>query len=489
MAHTTDENLDFVFYPRSVALVGITTANPEHWTRNYLDALTEFQFDGPVYLVNPKGGEINGQRVYTSFMDVPGTVDYVVGLVPAQASLGLIEECAAKGVRVIHFCTAGFSETGDEERSRLEIDLADLARKHRIRIIGPNCLGAYCPESRLTFGPIFPKESGPVGLISQSGGNANYTIRQAAMRGVRFSKVVSFGNACDLNACDFLEYMAEDDETRVIALYLEGVGDGERLRRALAKAAGKKPVVLLKGGRYEAGARAVAGHTSSLAGSEAGWDALVKQLGLIRVDSLNGMIDVLVTLLFMDKPEGRNAALMGSGGGASILITDAFEAWDLKVPPLPDKAVEKIAEYTPLAGNILRNPIDYSQSMGNADNVARTVEIITECEEIDFLVWFLITGQSQAAGDMRNNTVMDGSDFPVESSAKPVVAVIEPSIVPEEATVLYDLLQRYVTSGLPVYYSFAGAASAIDKVMRHYEHQSRPGLGHSNSLTSRRSGP
>ena len=252
MSNVTDESLEFLFRPRSLALVGITTANPEHWTRSFLDAVLEFQFDGPFYLVNPKGGEINGHRVYPSLQDIPQTIDYVIGLVPARASLGLVEECAAKGVRAIHFCTAGFSETGEEEGIRLETKLIELARSHGIRVIGPNCLGIYCPQSRLSFGPVFPRESGPVGVISQSGGNANYLIRQAALRGIRFSKVISYGNARDLDESDFLEYLAADADTQVIAMYIEGIKDGKRFRRALEKATKQKPVILLKGGRTEA---------------------------------------------------------------------------------------------------------------------------------------------------------------------------------------------------------------------------------------------
>ena len=474
MSNVTDESLEFLFRPRSLALVGITTANPEHWTRSFLDAVLEFQFDGPFYLVNPKGGEINGHRVYHSLQDIPQTIDYVIGLVPARASLGLVEECAAKGVRAIHFCTAGFSETGEEEGIRLETKLIELARSHGIRVIGPNCLGIYCPQSRLSFGPVFPRESGPVGVISQSGGNANYLIRQAALRGIRFSKVISYGNARDLDESDFLEYLAADADTQVIAMYIEGIKDGKRFRRALEKATKHKPVILLKGGRTEAGARAVAGHTSALAGSEAIWESLRKQLGLIRVDSLDELVDVLVTLLFMARPEGRNAVIMGGGGGASVLITDAFEKRGLRVPPLPHDITSQIREFTPPAGNILRNPVDYSQTMMYPERVARTIDIITQWEGTDFLVWFMRLGQSQQAGGLRGNPLMMGGPFSASGrvSSKPLAIVLEPSIFPEESEGIYALLQQYVSSGLPVYYSFASAANAIDLVLNYDEKRS-----------------
>ncbi|HEY91042.1 MAG TPA: hypothetical protein G4O07_04330 [Dehalococcoidia bacterium] len=474
MSTVTDRSLEFLFHPRSIALVGITTANPEHWTRSFLDAIVEFEFNGPFYLVNPKGGKINGHMVYPSIQDIPQPIDYVIGLVPARVSLELVEECAAKGVRAIHFCTAGFSETGEEEGIELETELIKLARKHGIRIIGPNCLGIYCPQSRLSFGPVFPRESGPVGVISQSGGNANYLIRQAALRGVRFSKVISYGNARDLDESDFLEYLAADADTEIIAMYIEGIKDGKRFCRALEKATKQKPVILLKGGRTEAGTRAVAGHTSSLAGNEAIWDALRKQLGLIRVDSLDEMVDVLVTLLFMARPKGRNAVIMGGGGGASVLITDTFEKWGLRVPPLSHEITSQIREFTPPAGNILRNPVDYSQSMMYPEKVARTIDIIMQWEGTDFLVWFMRLGQSQQASGLKDNPLMIGDPFSESgrASSKPLAIVLEPSILPEESKGIFALLQKYVSSGLPVYYSFESAANAIDLVLSYYENRS-----------------
>ena len=471
----SNDSLEFLFHPRSVALVGITTANPGHWTRTFLKGLLAFDFDGPLYLVNPKGGEVAGLQVYPSLQDIPHHIDYVVGLVPAPAAPGLVKECAGKGVRAVQFCTAGFSETGEEEGIRLEAELAKTAQENSIRIIGPNCLGLYCPKTRLSFGAIFPKESGPVGAISQSGGNANYLVRQGMLRGLRFSKVISYGNACDLDESDFLEYLADDEETKIIALYIEGVKDGQRLRRALEKAARDKILILLKGGITEGGARAVAGHTAALAGSETTWDFLCRQLGIIRVDSLDEMIDVLVTLLFMPLPGGRNTVIIGGGGGASVLITDEFEKRGLKVPQLPPEMVSEIREFTSAAGNILRNPLDYSQSMMYPENVHKTIDIVSRWDGMDFLVKFVRTGQASQMEDLTGSLseMMGGFLRNSGVSAKPVAVVIEPSMLPEEARLLFTYIQECVSLRLPVYYSFASAASAINLVLSYSEH--RPG--------------
>ena len=475
MKNTQQHNLDFLFHPDSIALVGITTTQPQHWTRTFLEGLIEMEFDRPLYLVNPKGGEIKGRKVHTSLKDVPGNIDYVIGLVNARIAPKLVEECAEKKVRAIHFCTAGFSETGEESRIKLESELTEVARRNGIRVIGPNCMGIYCPKSRLSFSPAFPKESGPVGVISQSGGNSIYLVRQAALRGVRFSKVVSYGNACDIDESDLLEYLAHDVDTKIIALYIEGIKDGRRFRKALEEATNEKTVVLLKGGTTEGGARAVAGHTASLAGSRATWDALCKQLGIISVSSLEEMIDVLVTLLFLPLPGGRNALLFGAGGGASVLIADQFESRGFRVPPIPPEMVAQISEFTPIAGNILRNPIDYSQAMTNIEGVIKTFAILSRWEGADFFVMFIRIGQftgSRISDHQLGYLLM--SRFPIKQGQlpKPVVMVIEPSIIPEEAEAIMAAICNSILSGLPVYYSFATAANAINLVLNHSEKQS-----------------
>jgi acyl-CoA synthetase (NDP forming) len=472
MKNMQQHSLDFLFHPNSLALVGITTAEPEHWTRTFLESLIEFQFDRPFYLVNPKGGEIEGHKVYASLKDVPGTVDHVIGLVNAQIAPRLVKECAEKGVRVIHFCTAGFSETGEPERIKLESELAEAARRKGIRVIGPNCMGIYCPKSRLAFSPAFPKENGPVGVVSQSGGNSIYLVRQAALRGVRFSKVISYGNACDINETDLLEYLANDGDTKIIATYIEGIKDGKRFRRALEEATKEKPVILLKGGATEGGARAAAGHTAALSGSRTTWDALCKQLGIISVNSVEEMIDVLVTLMFLPTPRGRNAVLFGAGGGASVLMADEFERRGLRLPAIPPHIVAQIRQFTPVAGNILRNPVDYSQAMMNTEGVAKTLAILSNWDAADFLVMFIRTGQFTmprlAERQLRNLTtsglVTDQGYFP-----KPVAMVLEASIVPKEAEAIFAAIRTCVSSRLPVYYSFAAAANAINLVLTHAE--------------------
>ncbi len=470
-----EHDLEFLFHPNSIALVGITTAKTWHWTLTFLEGLLEIGFDRPLYLVNPKGGDIGGHKIYASLKDVPGNIDYAIGLVNAQIAPRLVEECAEKGVRAIHFCTAGFSETGEEDRIKLESELVETARRKGIRILGPNCMGIYCPQSRLSFSPAFPRESGPVGVISQSGGNSIYLVRQAALRGVRFSKVVSYGNASDINESDLLEYLANDADTKIIALYIEGIKDGKRFRRAMEGATKKKTVILLKGGATEGGARAAAGHTAALSGSRTTWDALCKQLGIISVGSIEEMIDVLVTLLFLPIPKGRNVVLLGAGGGASVLIADEFESRGLRILPLPQEIVAQIREFTPIAGNILRNPVDYSQAMMNLEGVIKTFAILSGWEGADFMVTFIRTGQFTTYRTAEDHVNLLMSRFSVKQGMlpKPVAMVIEPSVMPEEAAAILAAIRGAIASDLPVYYSFATAADAINLVLNHAETQSK----------------
>jgi acyl-CoA synthetase (NDP forming) len=300
-------------------------------------------------------------------------------------------------------------------------------------------------------------------------------VRQAALRGIRFSKVISYGNACDINENDLLEYLADDVDTRIIALYIEGIKDGKRFRRAMEKATREKTVILLKGGATEGGARAAAGHTAALAGNRTTWDALCKQLGIIGVSSIEELIDVLVTLMFLPLPGGRNAVLFGAGGGASVLIADEFEKRGLRVPPLPPEIIAQLREFTPIAGNILRNPVDYSQAIDNLQGVIKTFMILSTWDGADFIVNFVRTGQftTSRISEDHLNFLMSRFSMKQGDLPKPVAMVLEPSILPNEAEAILAAIRGCMSRGLPVYYSFAAAANAINLVLNHAEKHSK----------------
>ena len=296
--------------------------------------------------------------VYRSLADIPGPVDHVICCVAAKRTPQLITECRDHGVKSVQIFSAGFAETGEPEGIETQRRLVEIAQSSGLRIIGPNCMGLYCPESGLSFCSSFPLDAGPVGLMCQSGGNTTYIIRVAAERGLRFSKGISYGNACDVDEGDLLEYLANDPKTKVIAAYIEGTKNGTRLLERLTAATSAKPVVIFKGGYTEAGRRATASHTGALAGSDVVWDGLLKQAGAVRVYSVEEMVDMLVALLRLKPPLGLNTCVAGNGGGASVFATDECEQAGLKLLHIPVEIRNRLRAFIPLAGSMLRNPID-----------------------------------------------------------------------------------------------------------------------------------
>jgi acyl-CoA synthetase (NDP forming) len=308
-----------------VAVVGAST-NPDSPGHDYVRSLLDFGYGGAIYPVNPRATELLGLKAYPSLGDVPGDVDYVICCIPSEGVLGVVDECRAKGARVLQLFTGRFSETGRSEGVRLERELMRRIRAAGLRVIGPNCMGVYYPAGGLSFRPDLPKEPGGVAFLSQSGNNAVELILHAAVRGLRFGKVVSYGNAADLDVPDFLSFLAGDPETEVIAAYLEGVHDGRRFLAALRSAADAKPVVILKAGRTAAGARSAVSHTAALAGSHAVWWGALRQAGALQVDTLEEAIDMLAAFSFLRRPRrlgGRRVGVVGGGGGRSVQSADA----------------------------------------------------------------------------------------------------------------------------------------------------------------------
>ena len=199
-------SLDYLFQPRSIAIVGVSPDRTKISAgREFLNSLIDVGFEGKLYPVNHGGGEVHDLRIYPNITDIPDSIDYVISAIPAQQNLQLVVDSASKGVKAIHIFSSGFSEIADAEGAKLESQLTVVARQEGVRIIGPNCMGLYCPKTGLALSRELPKQSGATGFISQSGGNTAYAIREGALRGIHFSKAISYGNASDLNECDFLE--------------------------------------------------------------------------------------------------------------------------------------------------------------------------------------------------------------------------------------------------------------------------------------------
>ncbi|MDP9237970.1 MAG: CoA-binding protein [Chloroflexota bacterium] len=379
-------SLDYMFHPRSIAVVGAST---QDGPGSFIAAIKEMGFSGDLYPVNPKAPELAGLKCYPRLTDIPGDIDHVISSVPLRFVEQLVEDCGEKHVKVLHFFTAGFGETGDADAAALEARVLDRARHCGIRVIGPNCMGLYSPAGGLSFMPSLPTEAGPVALLSQSGANAGEFCRTAAARGLRYSKVVSYGNGADVRESELLEYVAEDRETEVVACYIEGIKDGVHFMRALRKAAAAKPVVILKGGRTEAGTRAVNSHTGSLAGSLEIFDAAVRQAGAMRVDRMEELVDSAVTFRYVRDLPGPRAGIVGGGGGYSVLASDEIGAAGLEMPVLPEDIQQKLRDFTPTAGTSVRNPVDTSVGWGpdGLTPMLNTIRIVAEAPNIDYILY------------------------------------------------------------------------------------------------------
>jgi len=359
MPNNTNHTLEEILHPQSIAITGASN-NPANQGYNYTRHLQSYGFRGKIYPVNPKYPEILGLKCYPSLKDIPGTIDYVISCVPAGEVIGMLDECSQKGVKGVGLFTARFSETGHADAAELEQAVLRRARQWGIRLIGPNGMGLYYPREGISFAYDFPTEPGSVGLASQTGGGSATFVPLAALRGIRYSKVFSYGNALDFNECDYLEYFSQDPETKVILMYVEGVKDGKRFFNVLRNATKTKPVGILKGGRGKSGVRAVASHTASLAGSMKVWETLISQAGAIFVQDFDEMVDLAVSFYFLPKILGASVAIGGGGGGPSVLAADVSEEAGLDVIPLPAEIHEELRARGNPMWDWIGNPADLS---------------------------------------------------------------------------------------------------------------------------------
>jgi acyl-CoA synthetase (NDP forming) len=462
--------LDEIFRPRSVAVIG---ASPWQFGAGgagamYLQVLKEMGCPA-IYPVNPKHEEVHGLRCYACLSDIAGPVDHVISALPAKAVPGIVSDCVAKGVRTLHLFTAGFKETGDQAMADAEAEIVAAVTSAGIRVLGPNCMGLYVPSGGLSFIMGFPTEPGTVAMISQSGTNAGEFVRCAAARGIRFSKVVSYGNAADIDESELLEYLAGDSETEIIACYIEGVKDGRRFFRALKSAAKCKPVIVLKGGRTESGGRAARSHTGSLAGSAEVFAALCKQVGALQARSLDEMTDLTVAFRFGGDVAGRRVAVVAGGGGISVAAADEIDDAGLMVPDLPEETQEKLLEFIPTAGTSVRNPIDAFISF-EPEKLRDTVRIAGEAGNIDAVIVqmdFSSPGfaMSPSASDPEKaiDALVDAIAQASDESGKPAVIVSSERLDVASARHTAIFQEKCWQAGMPVYPTAGRAASAISR--------------------------
>jgi acyl-CoA synthetase (NDP forming) len=471
--------LETAFHPESIAVAG-ASEDPLSFGHQFFRHLLDYGYTGQIYPVNPNKESIFGLKAYPNLSSIPGKVDYVICCLPASMVLDMLAECPAKGVKIVHLVTARLSETGRREAVELEAEMLKVARRLNIRLIGPNCMGIYYPRGRIANGYNLPREAGNIGAVFQSGGSSTMLIRYAELRGLRFSKVISYGNALDIDESDFLNYLAQDDETDIIAAYFEGVKDGRKFLNALSDTARIKPVIAIKGGRGLAGSRAVTSHTAAIAGSMSVWETVFSKAGVIPAQDLSELVDLLVAFSFLPPITGYRVGIMSAGGGLSVISADVCEEAGLKVPPMPAKIREELKIKAPEIWDWIGNPIDISimgaVSVGFAEILKELPRLIAGSPDFDFLIgefsddnpfltelWSgLAAGQTEMFINLYNKKL------------KPMIAIVHSEAATadlpsyERWKILAEQRARYAGARIPTYSTVAEAARAVRKFIDYW---------------------
>ncbi len=372
--------LSAFFRPQGVALIG-ASRDPAKLGYAVLRNLTQHGYPGPVYPVNPKADEILGVRCYPSVLDVPDPVELAVIISPAATTPTILQQCGQRGIKAAIIISGGFSEAGPAG-AELEGQLTDIARRHHIRLMGPNCIGVIDTHTPFdtTFVPDMPKP-GVITFVSQSGAVCGGVIDWALGAGIGLSRIVTLGNQADLNETDVLEDLAEDDNTRVIAMYLEGVDDGRRFVEVARRISMRKPIVTIKVGYTEAGRQAAASHTGALAGSDSAYRAAFHHAGIIRVPDIEALFDASISLANLPRPRGERVVILTNAGGPGALASDSLDAHGLRLAPLSKETKFCLRQFLQPHASV-HNPVDL---LGGADETdyARALDVLLQDPGVD----------------------------------------------------------------------------------------------------------
>jgi len=479
-------DFDRIFHPERIAVVGVSADNPVSFGSLIFKALVSIQCEGRLYPVNPKGGAFGDFDVYKSIEEIPGAIDFAIVSVAAPLVAETIEACRLKGAAGVEIISAGFKETGEPAGVVLEEEVKKIARKG-IRVIGPNCFGIYCPKSGLTMapGPDFSRESGPVAFLSQSGGMSVDFAQMGKWMGIRFSKIVSFGNGADLRETELLEYLGNDPETEVITMYIEGVDDGRKFFSTLRDVAARKPVIVYKGGLSEAGNRAVTSHTASMGGSRIIWNSLLRQCNAVQVHGLQEMVQTSLAFSLLPQRAYNGITVAGGGGALGVSACDAAEAFNLEIPTLENYIVEEILSVLPRPGSSATNPIDAANPFV-APGAIRSALISAAKDprvELQILVQLLYHFKSIAtlsgAPSLRHvipyKKMADAVKEAVDITNKPVIIVL-PNLKQEVESMEIEKVTRearalFLGKGIPVFDSLNDALTAISHVSNYYKNR------------------
>lgn len=457
--------LERAFNPRTVVVIGDSKTNNFEWIRG------QKEFKGKLYSVHTNPNSFDdikalGVENFTSLLDVPVEVDLAIVAVARRAALAVLDDCIRKGVAAAHFFSAGFSETDTEEGRRLEHELKIRAEAENFHLIGPNCMGLYNPSIGIRQNEDqFLGESGSVGFISQSGSVAIGFSLESHYQGININKSVSFGNGIVLDSPDFLEYFGQDPAIKAIGMYLEGVKNGRRFVSVLKEVAARKPVVIWRGGRTEAGGRAIASHTGSLAASKNIWDSVIKQCGAIQVDSIEEIIDTIKALLFLPHVTGNRVAIAGGPGGQSVTSTDIFVEIGLIVPRLTKESYAELESFFEVVGGSYRNPIDTAGPVRR--DMKRIMRIVSRDANIDNVAYFVSTRPGRhISREQLQNTMEILED--IKKLGKPLITMVLLA-TPDAANEVRAIMQILQENGIPAFPSVPRGALALKHAFDYYQ--------------------
>jgi acyl-CoA synthetase (NDP forming) len=380
--------IDTIFHSKSLAIYGVSRKGG--LGNILLQGFIDQEFPN-IYIINPRINEPNveimGIPVFSDLKSIGEPVDLAICSTHPKYVKDIVIECGQYEVKAVIIFSAGFGEKS-EEGKKTENELLKIAQKYQMRLIGPNCMGFYCPETGLSFFPALPTESGPLGFISQSGSIANIMAFSAMLKGIHFSKSISYGNGIDLSFNDFLEYLGNDPNTKLIACYIEGMKDGRRFIDLIKKI--RKPIIIWKVGATPAGSKAAHSHTGSLCGDDKLWNNIFNQYGVIRVYNLEEMVSMIQAFINPVPVRGRRVAIISGPGGPAVSSADACEMNNLKLADLTMESKKTLKKVIPEFGSSVSNPIDISlQATFDPVLEKKTYEIVGKDPNVDMMLVYL----------------------------------------------------------------------------------------------------
>ena len=446
------KDLTKMFKPESVAVIGASNT-PGKVGYIIVDNLINDGFEGEIYPVNPKGGEILGKKAYPNIKDIDGKVDLVIITIPSPFVNTAVKECGEVGIENMVVITAGFKEVG-EEGAKLEAEMTALGEEYGINIIGPNSLGITDSHTPLngSFSQMMPP-TGNMAFISQSGAMMVAIIDWSVTSGIGFSKVISLGNKAGVTEIELLQYLAEDDETNVIICYLESISDDDDFVRTMRETAHKKPIIVLKSGSSSAGAAAASSHTGALAGSDLAFDTAFHQSGIMRVETMAELFDLGLAFSKAPLPKGDKVAIITNAGGGGVLTVDAMEKAGLQLAEFDEETTAKIKECVTEEGSA-KNPIDV---LGDAPVIRykESLELVLGYDDVDSLIVMVCPTASADPDGIAQAIIEEKNKFD-----KPVIVVNMGGPSFEDAN---DALRE---NGIPTYVFPETAVTALEAMVK-----------------------